>query len=103
MKRLLDYDPLTKTTQYLHIDQVGKAVIESIQDTTDILEFNQKAAALLDRKKDMWFVGSIPIQTCQKWAKESNTRVYSKEWMVVAKRRIQEREYRKLNPNNIKL
>lgn len=103
MKRLLDYDFATKTTQYLHVDQDGKAVIESIQDTTDVLEFNQRAAELLDKKRDMWFIGSIPIQTCQKWAKESGTKVYSKQWMAVAKRRIQEREYRKLNPNNIKL
>lgn len=102
-KRFLEHDSLTKTTQYLHIDVDGKAVIESIQDAQGILEFNQEAAKLHDKKKDMWFIGSIPLQMCQKWAQEHRVKVFSKEWMTIAKQKVQDPDYRKLNPNNIKL
>lgn len=102
-KRFFDYDPYTHTTQFLHIDTDGTAVLESIQDVDDILDFNQRAANLLDKKKEMWFLGTIPLQLCQKWAEESGTRVFSREWMQVAKLNVQKPEYRKLNPNNIKL
>lgn len=102
-RRLLDVDPLTKTTQFLHVDVDGTAVIESIQDAQDIIEFNEKASRLHDKKNEMWFIGSIPIQLCQKWAVESGTKVFSKEWVQVAKQKVQHPDYRKLNPNNIKL
>lgn len=102
-KRFLDYDEVTKTTQYIHVEPDGNAVIESIQDAQDILDFNEAAAKLLDKKKDMWFVGSIPLQMCQQWANEYKVKVFSKEWMVIAKQKVQDPDYRKLNPNNIKL
>lgn len=102
-KRLLDYDPLTKTRQYLHSSSDGEYVIESVQDAEDVLEFNHRAANVLDKKQDWWFIGSIPIQLCQQWAQEAGVKVYSKEWMVTAKKKVQLPEFRKLNPNNIKL
>lgn len=102
-KRLLDYDPLTKTTQYLHSSSDGDYVIESIQDAEGILEFNEKAAGKFDKRRNMWFVGSIPVQICQQWAQEAGVKVFSKEWAKIAKQKVQLPEYRKLNPNNIKL
>lgn len=103
-KRLLDYDSGTKTTQYFHTDySTGESVIESVQDVEDIIDFNAEMAEAHDPKKDMWFIGSIPLQICQQWAQETNTKVFSKAWMKEAKRKIQERDFRKFNPNNIKL
>ena len=98
-----DSDPLTGTTQYLHVDQDGTCVLESLQDASDIIEHTKRRADLLNRKKDLWYIGSIPNQLCLQWAQESGTRIYSKEWMQVVKRNIQLSEYRKFNPNNIKL
>jgi hypothetical protein len=104
MKKLpFDYDPLTKTTQFLHVDQDGSAVLESIQDVDDIFEYNKAKADLLDRKKDMWFIGTIPNSICLKWAQESGTRIYSKEWVEVAKKNLMLPENSKMNPNRIKL
>lgn len=103
MKRILDANPEAKIMQYMHIDVDGKAVIESIQDATDMLEFNQRAAELLDKGKDMWFIGRIPLVKCQEWAQEAGVKVFSKEWMLIARRKVQERDNRKLNPNNIRL
>lgn len=102
-KRLLDYDAVAKTAQYIHTDAAGQSVIESIQDVEDLIDFNAEAAKVHDPKKDMWFVGSIPLQICQRWAQESSTKVFSKEWVKVAKSKVQERDYRKFNVNNIKL
>jgi len=102
-KRLLDYDPLTKTHQYLHSSSDGEYVIESVQDAEDVLEFNHRAAGALNKKQDWWFIGSIPIQLCQQWAQEAGVKVYSREWMAIAKKKVQLPEFRKLNPNNIKL
>lgn len=103
MKKLpFDYDHWSKTQQFLHVDTDGTAVLESIQDVEDIFEFNKRRADLLDKKKEMWFIGTIPNSVCLQWAQESGTKIYSKEWMQVAKRNVQLPENRKMNPNRIK-
>lgn len=99
----LDYDPETKTRQILHTDQDGNAVLESIQDVEDILEYNADRAKRLDKKQDAWFIGTIPNSICIKWAQESNTRIYTKEWMEYARKQVQSSDYSKINPNRIKL
>lgn len=104
MKKLpLEYDYVTRTEQFVHVDEAGNAVLESIQDVEEIFEYNQVRAETLDKKKDMWFVGTIPNNLCLKWAQESGTRIYSKEWMEVVKKKIQLPENRKMNPNRIKM
>ena len=103
MKKLpLEYDRWSKTKQYLHVDDAGNAVLESIQDVEDIFEANKRKAELLDRKKDWWFIGTIPNQIALQWAQESGTKLYSKEWTEFAKRKLQLSENQKMNPNRIK-
>jgi len=103
MKKLpFDYDPWSNTQQFLHVDIDGTAVLESIQDVEDIFEYNAEKAKLLDKKKDMWFIGTIPNSICLQWAQESGTRIYSKEWVEVVKHRLQLPENQKMNPNRIK-
>lgn len=102
-KVFFDYDPVTKTKQFLHVDREGTAVLESIQDVEDIFEENKSKADQLDKKNDWWFIGTIPNQVCFQWAQESGTRIYSKEWMEVAKKKVQLPENSKMNPNRIKL
>ena len=103
MKKIpFDYDLLTSTKQYLHVDEDGTAVLESIQDVNDIFEHNKQKSEYLDKKKDLWFVGTIPNSICLKWAQESGTRIYSKEWLEFVKKKVQLRENQKMNPNRIK-
>ena len=58
MKRLLDYDPETGTTEYIHLDGTGKAVIESIQDCEPVLEYNAEMAQFHDKKGEYWRIGN---------------------------------------------
>lgn len=103
-KRLLEHDPVYGRTSYLHTDSVtGDAVIESVQDCEDIVKFNAAAAEIHNPRNDWWFIGSIPLEVCMQWALESNTKPFTKPWQKYAKKQIQLPEYRKLNPNNIKL
>ena len=99
---LLDNDLETGKTDHL-LERDGQYVIETIQDAQDVVDYNARMAAHLDKKQDWWFIGSIPLNICQQWAQESGTKVFTKAWQAYAKKQIQMPEYRKLNPNNIKL
>lgn len=104
-KYTLDYDPETKIRSVLHTDLDGpeEMVIESIQDADDIIDFNAKAAEKFDKRKDWWLIGSIPLTLCQQWARESATKVFTKEWQEYAKKQMNDPDYAKLNQNRIKL
>jgi len=101
-RRLLEYDAQTKKTDYIHTDTDGNSVIESVQDAEDIVKFNALAGDYLDKSKDWWFVGSVPLVLCQEWATESGTNVFTKPWQEYAKKKMQSAEFQKLNPNRIK-
>lgn len=103
MRRVVDYDPLTGIVDYAHLDGTGKAIIESIQDCEGIIEYNAKLSETHDTKKDYWRVGTIPLTVCWQWAKECGAKPFTKEWQAFAKKKMQDRDYRKLNPNNIRL
>lgn len=103
MKRHLDYDPVTKTQEVIHLDGTGRAVIESIQDVEGILEMNALEAEFFDKRRDYWKVGSIPLSFCFDWARETGTRPFTREWQNAIKRFLHDRDFRKLNPNNIRL
>ncbi len=102
-KAVLDHDAETGTTEIMHFEKDGRQIIETIQDCTDVVEYNRSLEGNLDKKKDWWHIGSIPLATCQKWAQESGTRVFSKEWQEIAKRNMNLPEYRKLNPNRVRV
>ena len=103
MKRLLDYDSETGITEWIHLDGTGKAVIESIQDCEPVLDYNAEMAELHDPKADYWRVGSIPLSICMEWAKESKTKPFTHEWQDYAKKKLNDRDYAKLNPNRIRI
>jgi hypothetical protein len=67
------------------------------------VEYNASLEGNLNRKSDWWHIGTIPMATCIKWAEESGTRIFTRDWQAVAKRKVQDPDYRKLNVNNIKL
>lgn len=102
-RRVLDYDPETKTTDYIHLDGTGNAVIESIQDVEDSIRFNEFMAGRLNKKDERWFVSNIPNHLCVKWAQECKAKPFTKEWIEYAKKKVMDRDFSKLNPNRIKL
>ena len=103
MKRLLDYDPDTKTTEYIHLDGTGQAVIESIQDVESSIEFNALMADRHDPKDERWFVSNIPNALCLKGSQECGAKPFTKEWIEYAKKKVMDRDFSKLNPNRIRL
>jgi len=102
-KSILSYDPETKTTDYIHLDGTGQAVIESIQDVESSIEFNAFMGEKHDPKNERWFVSNIPNHLCVKWAQECGAKPFTKEWMAYVKKKVMERDFSKLNPNRIKL
>ena len=104
MKKILNHDSFTGITDYFeHDSATGKNIIQSVQDIDPILEINKMEGEYLDKRENWWKVGSIPLVMCQKWAEESGTIVWSKEWHEYAKKQLNHSDYRKLNPNKIKL
>lgn len=91
MKQLFDYDPLTLTTKVFHYDESVDAknfVIETVQDTTPILEANkieanQTHAKLGAGKEDFVKVASIPMTIFMELQKAGITRdpVAMKRWL----------------------
>jgi len=77
MKRILDYDPETKTTQWFHYDEsTGNYGLETRQDITHIVEANKAHFRQVDEranwKGDQHRVASIPLSIYHELAKVSN-------------------------------
>ena len=77
MKRILDYDPVTKITQWYHYDDItGNISLENVQDVTDIVEHNKRIFNQADERKtwkgDTHKVASIPNVIYHQLAKASN-------------------------------
>jgi len=77
MKRILDYDPVTKVTQWYHYDEItGKISLETNQDVTAIVEQNKNIFNQVDERKswkgDIHKVASIPMSIYHELAKISN-------------------------------
>lgn len=100
MKRLLDYDRLTRTAVYHEYDEANKqTIIEEIQDVEPILETNKRiqthdaggAMGLTEYsrkgiKKGWWHVASIPNGVILRWKKEKGIDVFNKDhWKAVVK------------------
>lgn len=75
-KRLVEYDPLTKTSEYSNYDELTDTlVISKEQDVTDILEWNKKLQnsdgyTKKGIKDEMWHYAQIPNVVIEKWLSE---------------------------------
>lgn len=72
-KRLFDYDPMTGIKKFWHYDESNdKAIIETEQDSTLILEANKMERNSHDGKygDGMHKVASIPMTMYWQWKKE---------------------------------
>lgn len=100
MKRILDHDPLTNTTEVFEATDDGFH-IHSYQDVTPIIEMNKYKQTLgrqyYAKDKDMWRVASIPISVQFEWLQKYGiTDVTAEEhWPRVAKL-LNSNEYRYL-------
>jgi len=77
MKRILDYDPLTKTTQWYHYDESTKQHgLQTEQDVTHIIEGTKSVFNQVDEcanwKGDTHHIASIPLSIYHRLAKISN-------------------------------
>ena len=104
MKRLIDTDPLTGIKTYHEFDSVtGQNVIESVQDVEPFFDRSKLLASGLNKKEEWWPIGTIPDVLIMQWAKECNAKPYSKQWHEYAMKQLNSADFRKLNPNKIKL
>lgn len=88
MKKLLDYDPVTKTRKVFHASTDGEQFhVETLQDVTDLADQNKALLAMTDEranwKGDMHRVASIPMAVymdLQKRGIVDDTRAF-KRWL----------------------
>lgn len=82
MRRLLDYDPLTREATYFEAKD-GAWTIESKQDVTPIIELNKMMQNDEDYSKrgmkaDWWHYAKIPNVIIEKWMREKGVDVFNK-------------------------
>ncbi|MCC2626382.1 MAG: hypothetical protein K0S14_32 [Thermomicrobiales bacterium] len=62
--RLLDYDPDTKTKTIFHSDGEGGYTIETLQDVTELVEYNKARYNNVDQRarwgEKAWVAASLP-------------------------------------------
>ena len=90
-------------TYFAHDERTGKNILKHVQDVEPIIANNAAAAESLNKKDDWWFVGTIPDSVVMQWSTECGAKPYSRGWRAYAAKRMNEAEYRKLNPNRIRL
>ena len=102
--KVLSHDAWTGVTQVFHHDaNAGRNIIEHIQDIDPFVAESAARAKGLNKKEQMWYVGTIPDAVILQWAEECKCRPYSRGWRRYAAKQLNKREYRKFNVNNIRL
>ena len=104
-KRLLDHDPYTGITQWFHWDDVNQTTyIESVQDTTSILDLNNKLYNNDDYKrhgyKEGWVhVGQIPMVLIEEFKNKGIDLMAQENWTLV-KKLMNDSDYSKLRTSS---
>lgn len=103
-KRLMDYDPLTKTATYHDYDHgTGKTYITEVQDCTAILERNkrmQNDSLHMGKKGDWYHFASVPNQVIMEWKTKHNLDVFNEDDLPKIEKLLQSREYMYLRTVN---
>lgn len=94
----------------LHIND-DEVIIESVQDVTPILDFNQALkTAEFDKKRDFWPIGQIPRTVLANWIKEfKRTRGIGyyqappEERLAFIRKKLNDRDNRKLRGHEFKI
>jgi len=105
MARILDIDPITDTWEtYEYDENDDQVIIKRFQDVEPILNMNKRMQlAPLDRRETMWHVGSIPHIFVEKWLVEDGVNVLRKENWPWLRRKLNDPDWRFLNPHGIKI
>jgi len=103
-KRLVDYDPLTKTATYHDYDHgTGKTFIQQVQDCKHILERNkrkQNDSIHAGRKDDWYHFASVPNQVIMEWKSKYNLDIFNEDDLPKIEKLLQSREYMYLRTVN---
>lgn len=81
----------------------GERVIKYTQDVEPFIEATAKRAALLDKRENWWYVGTVPDVVQIQWMNECGHPLWSPEYRQYAIEQLNKREYAKLNPNRLRL
>lgn len=102
MTTLVDYDPFYGISTF-YKTQDGKGVLSEVQDVEPFADVNRSIADNLDKTKNFWVVGEIPLTICHQWANECGHKMFSKDWQAYARTKLNDPEYRMFNQAKIKL
>lgn len=88
----MDYEARGADTGVLRIErkQDVEHILKAIHAMPDLMTRRQVAGS------GMKYVGSVPNLIAVKWATESGTRLYSKEWLEYARKQMDKPEWSKL-------
>jgi hypothetical protein len=81
-KKLIDYDPTTRTSTWHYYDHAtGETHIETVQDTQNTIDINKAVAnsGLNQKKGDMWWFARIPNGVIMKLKKEHGLDIFNKD------------------------
>lgn len=99
-KRLVEYDPLTKTTMYSDYNEVEDSLtITTEQDITSILEWNKNLQNDTEYSKkgikgEMWHYAAIPNVIIEKWLNEEGFNIFDKNNEKALFRKLNSPEYK---------
>lgn len=102
MRRIIEIDPVTRTTVYHDYDHETKqTTIQTVQDVEPYLERNKRLMSSEDYgkggiKSGWWHVASIPNSVIEKWLIEDGIDVFNKDHWPKVKRKLMDPDYRYL-------
>ncbi len=107
MKRLIEYDPLTKTKVWHEYDHLtDMTYIHTEQDIQPIIERNKllyKEDNKQGVKKNWWHVGTIPNNIISKWLIEEGIDFFNKDHWQAVRKKMNSSEYRYLRTSEGKV
>lgn len=101
MKRLLDYDPLSREAVWFEMGDDGIATLHQTQDVSHIIEANKMMANDDDYtkdgiKQDWWHYARIPNNLIHKWLVEDGINVFDKNHKKKVFAKLNDPQYRYL-------
>ena len=100
MKRILDYDPISRITTTFDYDySTDTTIIGREQDVSGVLEFNKALQNDTDYSKkgikdSWWHMGTIPPVVIEKWKNEKGVDVFNKDHWSAVKKLLNDPEYK---------
>lgn len=98
----IDYDPFYGISTY-HKRDGNKDIFVEVQDIEPFKDLNKSIASNLDKKKNFWVIGEIPLNICHQWSIECGHKMFSKEWQEYSRKKLNDSDYRNFNQAKVKL